>query len=980
MKNFYFSLFVLLFLNIAKNTNANCPASIAPTNPQASGICNKGYSLFTANINDLTNTLVWLDSANRIIGVGNNLQQYIDKIGLTFKVAEVGYDALSTKVGPTSNQFTSTYPSQNFTNGQYFTCATTVRIDSILLRSNNALAGNIQIWSKAPENGGYILQKIPFNITSSGPKNTRVPIGAVLTTGNYFMNVEITSGSGILYRAIDGAVYPYNVSNLISITGTNFIGDLDRYYYFFDWNVSKMCMSPMSASFSPNITQPTSNIIPYYDDFDKGIQCNWENNAPSINAKWIAGNPNLLSSPTFPIPNSDTTIIISNDISCHCDKSSVKLESPWFDLRDYSKESTVRFSMQYMYKEKNNSKVYIRFSNANNTIVKLDSLSNQINGFNYYMFELRDFILSDSVRFSIEHKDNGGDSSAIAIRYIILDEGCSTSTRVNLNVQLDTYASEISWEIRDQLTKELIVKSLEFEDNNPYDTTKAKVNRNYCLIKGRSYTFKIKDSFGDGLDDGTHIGKYTLLGMCGDTILHGSGALPYGGLVLPNMAWDSINFIAGMGAPIDIGPDVVLNFNDTLIIDAGPNWKSYQWSNGDTTQTLTLIGKNYLPGKYKISLSVVSPNGQCVARDTINLEILTNYQPTLVIGVITDTKGSDIKWELRDKLTDTLIMTRGPFQDVIPYNLSAATHIDTVTVEYAQLLEFKIIDLSGNGLNDGTNQGKAWIGNNCSPELYINNSVLFPYLGVFTRYDSTIFTSSIKPKFNLGADVILCDGDSILLNASTSSNEYIWSTGESTKEIKIKSSDLVLGDNIFWVSNYQGVCNSIDSIKITKSLLPSTNFTTSQVGGKITCMGTSTGQQAYHWDFGDGSSANTRVATHQFATNGNYVVTYTITSNDGCTNSINFNVTITGVGINNSKAIRINIMPNPSDGEFKIEASCTILNLDVMDVQGRKLQSISNDKNSQKMHINLRNMELGMYFLKIKTIESEIVKYISIKR
>ena len=77
------------------------------------------------------------------------------------------------------------------------------------------------------------LQKIPFNITTSGPKNTRVPIGAVLSAGNYFMNVEITSGSGILYRAIDGAVYPYNVSNLISITGTNFIGDLDRYYYFF---------------------------------------------------------------------------------------------------------------------------------------------------------------------------------------------------------------------------------------------------------------------------------------------------------------------------------------------------------------------------------------------------------------------------------------------------------------------------------------------------------------------------------------------------------------------------------------------------------------------------------------------------------------------------------------------------------------------------------------------------------------------------
>ena len=106
---------------------------------------------------------------------------------------------------------------------------------------------NIQIWSKAPENGGYVLQKIPFNISTAGPANTRVPIGAILSTGNYFMNVEITGGNGILYRAIDGATYPYSVSNLISITGTNFPTDPDRYYYFFDWKVSKMCMSPFCA-------------------------------------------------------------------------------------------------------------------------------------------------------------------------------------------------------------------------------------------------------------------------------------------------------------------------------------------------------------------------------------------------------------------------------------------------------------------------------------------------------------------------------------------------------------------------------------------------------------------------------------------------------------------------------------------------------------------------------------------------------------
>src|SRR5574343_464526 len=162
MKNIYASLLLMLIIFSTQNSTANCPANSAPTNISASSVCKTGYSIFTANLNDVTNSLVWLDSANRVIGIGNNFQKYIDKAGLSFRSAEVGYDGITSNVGALPNAFTSTYPSQNFTNGQYFTCATTVRIDSIVLRTNNAVNGNIQIWSKAPENGGYVLQKIPF--------------------------------------------------------------------------------------------------------------------------------------------------------------------------------------------------------------------------------------------------------------------------------------------------------------------------------------------------------------------------------------------------------------------------------------------------------------------------------------------------------------------------------------------------------------------------------------------------------------------------------------------------------------------------------------------------------------------------------------------------------------------------------------------------------------------------------------------------
>ncbi len=980
MKTIHLSLALLIVSFYSINAEANCPANSAPSAITSTSVCKTGYSNFSATLNDLTNTLVWLDSANRILGQGNNYQQFIARTGLSFKAAEMGYDGITTKVGPLASAFSSTYPSQNFTNGQYFTCLSALRIDSISLRSNNPISGNIQIWSKAPENGGYVIRKVPFNITSSGPKNTRVRMGVLLSTGSYFMNVEVTSGTGILYRAIDGATYPYTVSNLISITGTNFIGDLDRYYYFFDWDVSKMCMSPMSAAFSPVVTQPLNNVLPYYAFLNNGIPCDWTNTAPSMNSKWQKGSSLNLTSPAFPIPGNDTNILISNDVTCHCDKSSVLLESPWFDLRDYSKETTIEVRMDYLYKQKNNSKVYIRARNASNTIIKTDSLSNQMGSFGYYTFNLREFILSDSVQLSIEHRDNGGDSSAIAISNLGIHEMCSTGVDLTFEAKFDTYASEISWEIRDAQTNELIVNSIPYDDINPYDSTLAKINKRFCLTRYKQYKFKIKDSFGDGLDDGTNIGNYKLSFGC-FVMLQGSGALPYGGLVLPDMAWDSLVFIAGDGPKIDIGPDVVLNFNDTLVIDAGPNWSRYLWSNGDTTRTLTLVGSHYLPGIYSIAIEARLPNLICVARDTIRLEILANFNPILNIAVITDKKGSDIIWELRDKNTDTLLMTRGPFPDVIPYNINLATHIDTITVQHSQLLSFKIIDMSGNGLNDGTVQGRAWISNNCTPEIFLSDSAVFPYSGAFHKYDSLVFFSSARPNFNLGNDIELCAGDSVQLYANSSANEFHWSTGESTPSIWVKAEDLSLGENTITVFNNQGVCHDVDTIKITKRLKASALFSTSQTGGKLTAIGTASGQQAYHWDFGDGGSANTRAAVHQYNADGNYTVTYSITAINGCLNTSTKNISITGVGINELKASQIKIVPNPSAGLYTIEAlNHPIEKIDVYDLSGRKMCSFNYVEQTDIVKMNLEFLESGIYFIKIYSNHSELTRKIILNK
>ncbi len=268
------------------------------------------------------------------------------------------------------------------------------------------------------------------------------------------------------------------------------------------------------------------------------------------------------------------------------------------------------------------------------------------------------------------------------------------------------------------------------------------------------------------------------------------------------------------------------------------------------------------------------------------------------------------------------------------------------------------------------------------PELFKNETVVFPYSEAFSKYDSIVFTSSARPQFDLGADISLCDGDSILLNSNSSSNEYLWNIGSSnTRSILVKSSDLNLGANNVIVSNYQGICYSVDTIKITKLIKPAATFTTTQNGGSITCMGMVTGQQAYHWDFGDGATSNTRTATHQYTANGNYTITYSIRNANGCENTSSKIVSITGVGIDQIKATDVNIFPNPSEGEINILANNNLVKeVELIDMQGRILHSYTNDFKKDKLALNYKEVSSGMYFIKVKFENTEIIKKISIQK
>ncbi len=76
------------------------------------------------------------------------------------------------------------------------------------------------------------------------------------------------------------------------------------------------------------------------------------------------------------------------------------------------------------------------------------------------------------------------------------------------------------------------------------------------------------------------------------------------------------------------------------------------------------------------------------------------------------------------------------------------------------------------------------------------------------------------------------------------------------------------------------------NVNISNSPAPVANFNfTYNANGGIDFTNTSTGGTNYTWDFGDGNTSTTANPSHAYTTNGNYLVTLTVTSANGCTST-----------------------------------------------------------------------------------------------
>ncbi len=127
------------------------------------------------------------------------------------------------------------------------------------------------------------------------------------------------------------------------------------------------------------------------------------------------------------------------------------------------------------------------------------------------------------------------------------------------------------------------------------------------------------------------------------------------------------------------------------------------------------------------------------------------------------------------------------------------------------------------------------------------------------------------------------------------------------------------------------------------------------------------------WDFGDGTTSSAHNPTHTFPGPGNYTVKHIIQNN--CLSDTVITQVTSGViiKINNKIIDNIRVYPNPAKDKITILTNGININTYyIYDVYGRIV--IQNNINKNIIKIDIKNLEKGIYFIKIQTNKKIIIK------
>ena len=370
---------------------------------------------------------------------------------------------------------------------------------------------------------------------------------------------------------------------------------------------------------------------------------------------------------------------------------------------------------------------------------------------------------------------------------------------------------------------------------------------------------------------------------------------------------------------VNLGPDQTICKSSPSTLDAGNAGSTYLWSTGATTQTISVSNA----GTYTVIVN--TPTG-CTLFDTV---VISNL-PAAVVAL-----GAD--------------------QEVCP---GSTTTIDAGNPGLTYLW------------STGATTQTITVGAGTYSVAVTNAS------GCVSK-DTIVVTNKVAPVVTLGADLNICTSDTVTLDAGNAGSTYLWSTGATTRTIRVSDA----GTYSVTVTSPVTGCSSTDAVVVTNKAVPVSTFNNVSANGQsMTFIATVQVGLQYLWNFGDPTSpANTSQLlspTHKFTTPGTYNVSLTVTNlATGCKSTTIVPTTVTSVGSEMAEFFKLGAAPNPfvekTAINYTLPQGAQNVTLEVYDMVGRKIASIFENKSQDAgdYQYNFKNEDLqtssGIYIVKL---------------
>lgn len=318
---------------------------------------------------------------------------------------------------------------------------------------------------------------------------------------------------------------------------------------------------------------------------------------------------------------------------------------------------------------------------------------------------------------------------------------------------------------------------------------------------------------------------------------------------------------------INLGRDTSICAGQSLLLDASKSGgRSYLWSNGSTGSSLSVN----TAGLYWVEVN----DGQCTARDSINLSVL----PALGLNLGRDTSFCEggnylirsnlgnlaYRWQDGSTASSFRANTAGIYW--LEAKGNGCTERDSVNIRVQALPRFEFggdtILCEGTrftlspALNVSGTPTYRWSTGSTSSNIVVQFSGVYTAtvtLNTCTFSDQKRFTFNPGPTFELGANRGFCIGESYRPDVTMNNGRYLWNTGATTSRIFITQTGL------YYVDVTVNGCTKRDSAFYTFAPEPKFNLgrDTTLCAGESLVVNATTANATYRWNNGNTTATRT---------------------------------------------------------------------------------------------------------------------------